>query len=96
MKVIVGFKIDIAGEWEIINRECFTIKANLRYKFVCARIMRSTLDSVVTKKKALLIYATLKGMKINVGKIINEEIHALAKSSTMQVLGFPHLIYGLY
>lgn len=58
--------------------------------------MPTTLNCIVLKKRALLVYTILKRMTIDVGKIINTGIHALVNSKTKtQSMGFPYLIYTL-
>lgn len=49
--------------------------------------MPATLNSEVVKKRALVTYAILKGMTIDVGRIINAEIYAMvyAKTKTQSI-----------
>lgn len=44
--------------------------------------MPATLNSEMLKKRVLLTYAIMNGMMVDVGKIINAEIHVMVDART--------------
>lgn len=66
------------------------------YYFIYSSLMPTTLNSQVLKKRALLTYSILKGMTIDVGRIINEEIHTMVNAGVKtQSIRFTSLILEL-
>lgn len=64
--------------------------------FVYSKIIPTTLNSRVPKKRAILTYAILKGITIDVGKIVNVEIHTLVNlRAKIESKGFSYLIHAL-
>lgn len=58
--------------------------------------MPATSHSVVAKNKPLLLYAMSKGLSINVGRVINEEMCDITNlKKKTQAIGFPFLITQL-
>ena len=73
-----------------------TNHAKLWYYFVAARLMPTVTNSEVRKKRAFLTYAIMKGIKVDVGRIIYREIRGSLTSQQSQTsLGFPALILSL-
>lgn len=92
-KELTGVPRDLESYWKALKKKLFTPQAKLWNAFVSARIMPTYVNSEVAKKRALLVYAILKGMTIDVGKIINYELHAATNArSKTQSIGFPSLI----
>lgn len=72
--VLIGRPKYLMPEWKFIERKFLCAK--LSYKFRCTRIMPTILNFNVLNKWALLTYVILKGMLVDVGKVINTEIDA--------------------
>ena len=79
---IVELLIGGKGEWsstkkkpyESIARELLTEEAKVRFYFIGSVLLPSKHLSTVHREDAILLYALLKGYKINVGKIIENSI----------------------
>ena len=70
-----------------------TIKARAWQYFVCQKMMPATHFSDVTADKAVLIYAILRGMSIDVGRVVfDSNIHTIRKKLGLY---FPSLITQL-
>ncbi|PON49249.1 hypothetical protein PanWU01x14_231240 [Parasponia andersonii] len=69
--------------------------ANAIYYFFSAKLLSSSNISGVTKERAALNYAILKGLIVDVGKVIQSSILHIAGGSTIAGLGHLSLIYEL-
>ena len=64
----------LSPTWRYLRRETLTHHAKLWYYFVGARLMPTVTNSEVRKERAFLTYTIMKGIKVNVGRIIYREI----------------------
>ena len=74
---------------ESIARGSLTEEAKLWFYFVSLVLLPSKHLSTMRKNEAILLYALLKGYKINVGKIIENSIMSYYRSSYIGLV--PHL-----
>ena len=74
---------------ESIARGSFTEEAKVWFYFVSSFLLPSKHLRTVRKNEAILLYALLKGYKINVGKIIDNSIMSYYKSKYRGLI--PHL-----
>ena len=66
------------------------------YYFIAARLLPTVVNSEVLKHRAILTYAILKGMLVDVGQIIYLEMRTGREARAQCTsFGFPALIYGL-
>lgn len=65
------------------------------YAYICAKLMPCTHVSDVTKERAVLLYSIVKGMKMDVGLIIQQSILRAARGGTTRGLPHPSLICAL-
>lgn len=88
-------------EWDISRRGVRTLpsrhltpEASVWLYFVKSRLMPTTHDSSVSADRMLLLYAMFAGLKINVGKLIVDEIYRCSMKKTGKLF-FPSLITQL-
>ncbi|WP_198155479.1 hypothetical protein, partial [Candidatus Burkholderia verschuerenii] len=94
--VLTGAPKGLGAKWSGIPKTQLKPEASLLNTFVSSRLMPVVVNSRVKRKRAICIYAILKGYYINVGQLINEEIKEVATDNTnVQALGFPCLITTL-
>ena len=65
------------------------------YAFLCAKLLPSTHTSDVTKEKALLLFAIVQDLLIDIGAIINFSIRRCLRGNFSGGLPHPSLICGL-
>ena len=93
---LTGERHDLAPDWRRIDREKLTPATKVWYYFVAARLMPTVTNSQVRKERALLTYAIMRGVRIDVGRVIHQEIMAALETKRCKwSLGFPGLIYSL-
>ncbi|PON97548.1 hypothetical protein TorRG33x02_067500 [Trema orientale] len=68
---------------------------NAMHYFISIKFLPSSSFSEVTNERAILNYAILKGLSIDVGKIIQHNISHILKGTINGGLAHPSLIYGL-
>ena len=85
---IVDLLTDGKGEWKgtkktpfkSISRGDLTEEAKVWFYFISSVLMPSKHVSIVRREEAILLYALLKGYKINVGQIIEKSILSYSES----------------
>ena len=85
---IVDLLTDGKGEWKgtkktpfkSISRGDLTEEAKVWFYFISSVLMPSKHVSTVRREEAILLYALLKGYKINVGQIIEKSILSYSES----------------
>ncbi|KAL1120219.1 hypothetical protein V6Z11_D01G152500 [Gossypium hirsutum] len=84
--------------WTISNQECYIVERALLkpigkiwYHFLRSRLIPSTYNTNVSKERILLLHSIIKGKRINVGRIIFQEVHWCAEKNASS-LKFPSLI----
>ena len=100
---IVDFLIVGKGKWnttrknppESIARGALTEQANVWFYFICLVILPSKHLSTIREKKAVLLYAILKGNKFNVGKIIENSILSYYRGGYKGLVPHPTMITRL-
>lgn len=70
-------------------------KTKAWYYFLCAKIKLTTHVSDVIKDRTLVLYSTVIGKSINVGKVIVDSILFAIQGNFIGGLLYPSLIYGL-
>ena len=88
------------GEWKrtkktpfkSIARGYLTEEAKVWFYFISCVLMPSKHLSIVRRKEAILLYALLKGYKINVGKIIEKSILGYFESKCKGLIPHPSTI----
>ena len=91
------------GEWKGTKKTPFksiakgdlTEEANVWFYFISSILMPSKHLSIVRREEAILLYALLKGYKINVGKIIEKSILSYSESKCRGVIPHPATITRL-
>ena len=80
----------------VVNRIDLKPIAKVWVKFLKSRLMHSTHTTTVSHERLILLYVILKGLTIDVGKIIKREIRecAMKKQKTV-ILLFPSLITNI-
>ena len=92
------------GEWKGTKKTPFksisigdlTEEAKVWFYFISSVLMPSKHLSTVRMEEAILLYALLKGYKINVGKIIEKSILGYSKSKCRGLIPHPATITRLY
>jgi len=74
-----------------LSREMLKPEAKVWYYFLLSRLLPSTHDSLIQKKRAILLYCILEGKSINVGELIHSQLQLCAKRNCGK-LWFPSLI----
>ena len=100
---IVELLTDGKGEWnskkknpyESITRGSLTEEAKVWFYFLSSVLLPSKHLSTVQKKEALLLYAILKGYKMNVGNIIETSILNYYRSNYRGLRSHPATITRL-
>ena len=93
---LTGSSDPLPPAWTHIKKEELTLNAKYIYYFVAARLLPTVVNSEVLKHRALLTYAILKGMLVDVGQIIYLELRTGREARAQCTsFGFPALIYGL-
>ena len=85
------------GEWKgtkktpfkFVARGDLTEEAKVCFYFISSVLMPSKYFSTVRREEAILLYALMKGYKINVGKIIEKSILGYSESKCGGMI--PHL-----
>ena len=88
------------GKWEVtkknphhaIKRGALTEEAKVWFYFICSAIVPTRHLSTVREQEAILLYAFLKGYKINMGMRIEESIRGYHHSNKRGPI--PHLFLG--
>ena len=91
------------GEWKGIKKTPFksiaiedlTDEAKVRFYFIISVLMTLKHLSIVRREKAILLFALLKGYKINVGKIIEKSILGYSESKCRGLIPHPATITRL-
>ena len=95
-KTMLGVEKNLTADWKVLKRQELTHEARFANQLVSSRLMPCIVNDLVTRKRALLIYAILQNMTIDVGRIICSEIQEAANSGLKRrSLGFPYLITRL-
>ena len=81
--------------YESISRGDLTEKAKVWFYFISLVLVPSKHLSKVRKNEAILLYALLKGYKINVGKIIENSILSYSRSKCRGLIPHPATITNL-
>ena len=97
---IVDLLTDEKGKWkatrktphESIARGSLTEEAKVWSYFVNSVLLPSKHLNIVIKNEAILLYALLKGYKINVGKIIENSIMSYYRSNYRGLIPHPSII----
>ena len=92
------------GEWKgtkktpfkSIARGDLTEEAKVWFYFISYVLMPSKHLSTMRREKAILLYALLKGYKINVGKIIEKYVLGYSESKCREMIQHPATITRLY
>ena len=100
---IVDLLTDGKGKWkairktphESITKGSLTEEAKLWFYFVGSVLLPSKHLNTVRKNEIVLLYALLKGYKINVGKIIENSIMSYYKSKYRGLIPYPVTITRL-
>ena len=83
-------------EGGVVNRIDLKQIAKAWVKFLKSRLMPTTNTTTISQDRLILLYAIVKGLAINVGKIIEQEIKKCAtKKQKSATLLFPSLISGI-
>ena len=101
---IVKLVTDGKSEWnstkknpyESIARESLTEEEKIWFYFLSSVLLPSKHLSTMRKEEALLMYAILKGYKLNVGKIIEKSILDYYSSKYRGLIPYPTTITRLY
>ena len=91
------------GMWEVtkknphhaIKRGALTEEAKVWFYFICSVIVPTRHLSIVREQEAILLYAFLKGYKINIGMLIKESIRGYHHSNKRGLLPHPAIITRL-
>ena len=91
------------GEWKgtrktpfkSITRGDLTEEAKVWFYFISSVLMPSKHLSIFRREEAILLYALLKGYKINVGKIIEKSILSYYESKSRGMIPYPATITRL-
>ena len=82
--------------WTHIKKKDLTRNAKLFYYFVAARLMPTVVNSEVQRSRAILTYAILRGLTVDVGRVINSDMRVdIDPRGRQYSFGFPALIHGL-
>ena len=100
---IVDLLTDGKGKWnttrknphEFIARGALTELAKVWFYFLCSVMLPSKHLCTVREKEAVLLYATLKGYKFSVGKIIENSILSYYEGGYKGLIPHPELISRL-
>lgn len=94
--------LTIAGnEWmneegRVVNKIDLKSIAKVWMKFLKSRLMRTTHTTTVSQDRLILLYAIVKGLTIDVGKIVEQEIRECATKKQKSIaLLFFSLITGI-
>ena len=101
---IVDLLTDVKGKWnttrknpiESIARGALTEPTKVWFYFLCSVMLPSKHLCTVREKKAVLLYAILKGYKFSVGKIIENSILSYYRGGYKGLIPHPALISRLY
>lgn len=89
MVELTGKSRHLLPNWINIQKKWLTSKARMLNLWMIVRLMPATSHSVVSKRQVFLLYAISKGLTINVGKVINEEMRAITNpKKKTQPIGF--------
>ena len=99
MDLLTGGK----GKWkaarktshESIARGFFTEEAKVWFYFISSIMLPSKHLNIVRKNEAILLYALLKGYKINVGKIVEDSIMNYSRRKYRGLIPHPATINKL-
>ena len=88
------------GKWEVtkknphhvIKRGALTEEAKVWFYFICSMIVPTRHLSTVREQEAILLYAFLKGYKINMGMLIEESIRGYHPSNKRGLIPHPATI----
>ena len=97
MKKIVNRLTGGEGKWEVmkknphhaIKRGALTEEAKVWFYFICSVIVPTRHLCTVREQEAILLYAFLKGYKMNIGMLIEESIRGYHHSNKRGLI--PHL-----
>ena len=100
---IVDLLIGRKGKWKgtkktlykSIARGYLTEEAKVWFYFISSILLQSKHLSTVTRDEAILLYALLKGYKMNVGKIIEKSILSYSRSNCRGLIPHPMTITSL-
>ena len=81
---------------ESISKGSLTEEAKVWFYFVSSVLFPSKQLNTRRKNEAILLYAVLKGYKINVGKIIENSIMSYYRSKYRGLIPHPATITGLF
>ena len=92
-----------AGKWEVtkknahhaIKRGALTEKAKVWFYFICSVIVPTKHLYSFREQEAILLYAFLKGYKINIGMLIRESIRGYHHSNKRRLIPHPTTITRL-
>ena len=92
------------GKWEVtkknphhaIKRGALTEEAKVWFYFICYVIVPTRHLITVREQEAILLYAFLKGYKINMGMLIEESIRGYHHSNKRGLIPHPDTITRLY
>lgn len=83
-------------ESRVVNKIDLKLIANVWVKFLKFRLIPTTYATTISHERLIVLYAILKGLPIDVGKIINREIRECAiKKQKMTALLFSSLIISI-
>ena len=102
-KKIVNLLTGGEGKWEVtkknphyaIKRGALTEEAKVWFYFICSVIVPTRHLSTVREQEAILLYAFLKGYKINMGMLIEESIRGYHHSNKRGLIPYPSTITRL-
>ena len=100
---IVDFLIDGKGKWcstkknphESINKGSLTEEAKVWFYFIASVIIPTKHLSIIKEQEAIILYALLKGYKLDVGKIIKTSIRSFNKNVKRGLIPHPATITKL-
>ena len=81
--------------YKSIARGVLTEEAKVWFYFISSVLFPSKHLSIVRRNEAILLYALLKGYKINVGKIIENSILSYSRSKCKGLIPHPAIITSL-
>ena len=100
---MVDLQIAGKGKWKVTKKTLYesiaigalTKEAKVWFYFVSSVLLPSKHLSTVRRNEAILLYALLKGYKINVGKIIENSIMSYSRSKCRGLIPHPATITSL-
>lgn len=87
---MIGKPRNLMPNWVNILKEWLTPKARMVNLWMSTRLFPAILHSLVSNRRALLLYAMSKDLTINVGQVIRTKMRAMMNPMKKnQSIGFP-------